>query len=1408
MTRGAFAIALVTLLFASGVRATRADGADGAEGAGPPVHPELSPHSAIVATIESRPISRLDLALGRAIEWLVRGDRERAYRLLQLAVEDSTFVPLDGSRLREQASVLMLLLSGQDGGSPGSSETRLDATSRELGDVEAAWRRWFETWEEGERLGWISTSLTGSGVDSSRHARGVALRAAGAALDARHLDESDRLYRVAEADLNAETADLRRLEALDDPLLLWRELASRDPRCSTLDRAAVDSSLAASLDSLARRPSEATPHPPQFSMLQRGRTSAIEILNEERQAEASSRRIFSLAMEAARTATEDRLRFERERAARLEYLRRRASDLALLEARRVELRAAIDSLSSAVDHTREGAHGRFELVRQQLLVRARSLGVAWDALRHSGAGLLRIDVEGPGRYDPMRSPDSLWCGALNGEIALSAAATNDLTRLAERAETMTDELWWRTLEARIEALRAALRGEDAEVANAALRLETRRAEWNDADAWQTLVARETSARDRVHAISAGHQALCHRLAASVIERTEARLLAEREGVAYGLTAVAYEQAVSGAALIAPARQRIAEFLEAWPTSRARGELRFRLADLTLLEAKQDFRDRMAAFLAAEPVRRGAPPVIETTLAAELYRSILAEDPAFPHRDAVLFQLGMIETDEGNPEGVPRLSELLRRYPNSSQAQAAWLRLGDVDFDNKRFAESIPSYQAVARGPDASLAAIARYKLGWALFQEDRFAEAARAFAGILSLEDETLARVTRRELKQEAEVCLVRSLARAGGVQVFTDIFPARDLAGDEVLRQLGLLYSDHALHAEALEVEALRLQRAPEGASALDAARRQVEIAAQANRGERLSMLRRDFAARFGPRSRWAPSTQIDSLRAEGSKFARDCLEALALERHRTARSAVTGSESARAGNASGEWAPVLSDYDALLQDWPTDRAAPRWRFLAGEAAAQCGRFDDARNFYREAARADTASFALEAAWQVVAVSDAAYESNQGSVSADTPTRSARAETLLEEAQHYREGHRGDPREADLLMREAEVAEREGNQARAAEAIELFTARHDDDSRVGLAYLQLARIETAREHLEAAARALEAASTRVERGDEALYEAAAAFESAKQDDDAARVLDRLRTEHPRSALVSESLLRTGEMERRRGRPLAAGAAYASFAKAYPNDADAAGALLGAADLFAEGGQVARADSLRLVYIDANPGDIRTASTVLADQARRALHELPEEARFTPLLDSEHPIARYLRWTARHADAAAPDLLAEIAFQKAEDQRPGYESCRLTLPLRKSVAQRKDELERLLAAYRRVIDFGVAPWSEAAAYRMGEALVGFCVALETSERPADLNGPDRRAYDGEVQRQAWSFSDRGEEVWSELLRASRESGDGGGWLQRTRAVLWPRIAARFLHCPEVAFPVIDASPSATARIER
>jgi hypothetical protein len=308
--------------------------------------------------------------------------------------------------------------------------------------------------------------------------------------------------------------------------------------------------------------------------------------------------------------------------------------------------------------------------------------------------------------------------------------------------------------------------------------------------------------------------------------------------------------------------------------------------------------------------------------------------------------------------------------------------------------------------------------------------------------------------------------------------------------------------------------------------------------------------------------------------------------------------------------------------------------------------------------------------------------------------------------------------------------------------------------------------------------------------------------------------------EFPRSGYVRDAHLQIAAIWEAAGERERSAEAYAVFAQRYSDDESGKDAWLKAADLFATAGLEARADTLRLAYIRRFPKDLETAMEILEPPARRELATVGPDRPVSKLLVTAGPkgktvpaptmLVAYLQRAQARPDLASRPLLAQLRFLEGEESHAAYAAERLRQPLATSIATKQKSLDRTLGLYRQAIDLGVAEWAHASTYRIGEALVAFGEAVERSERPADLQGDQLRAYEDVLLERSQPFYDRAEEVWSELLRQKARQSPEDPWIVKTQDRLWKRLADRFFYRAETEYPLVagDAPPRLKAEKAR
>jgi tetratricopeptide (TPR) repeat protein len=607
-------------------------------------------------------------------------------------------------------------------------------------------------------------------------------------------------------------------------------------------------------------------------------------------------------------------------------------------------------------------------------------------------------------------------------------------------------------------------------------------------------------------------------------------------------------------------------------------------------------------------------------------------------------------------------------------------------------------------------------------------------------------------------------------------------------------------------------------------------------------------MAPHFAPGSAWSKAQESDSVRAAGADFARASWKAVAEEQHRRAR----------ASKSPEDWRAALKLYDTVLSTWPDDRDAAVLELQAGEAAAQLGDYPEALRRYSAAARSDRDSLAARALWQRVAVTDAWYQASRATGAGGRAPlgRDSLGKAVISTADELLERFPDQPGAADLMWRQGNLSFAHGWYGRAARDLGRMAERYPNDPRApraaileadahfrrgafetaGAAYeraLEVARRARVDSLQRRAAQAIPVAYYRLAESDAAdasrsertakrfekvaarwpeyehahlaQYRAGLAYLEAGSPRDAVSAMETLIERFPKSEYVRDAHIQIAKTWEATGDEERSAAAYERFTARFPKDSSTADAWLKAADLYAKAGREDKAEALRLDYLRRHPADFEAAMEILEPLARRdlagATPELPisrlmaapRKKPGTPVRPSH--LFEYLQLAAKHPDLASKGLLAQVRFLEGEEAYGVYAAVPLRQPLAQSIAAKQKKLDTAIARYRLSVELGVPEWKHASTFRIGQALVAFGEALDRSERPADLQDDALRAYDDVVAGHAQGFYDRGEAVWSDLLRQQSPDAPGDEWITRAQQSLWRRLGGRFYFRPEVEFPL-------------
>lgn len=186
--------------------------------------------------------------------------------------------------------------------------------------------------------------------------------------------------------------------------------------------------------------------------------------------------------------------------------------------------------------------------------------------------------------------------------------------------------------------------------------------------------------------------------------------------------------------------------------------------------------------------------------------------------------------------------------------------------------------------------------------------------------------------------------------------------------------------------------------------------------------------------------------------------------------------------------------------------------------------------------------------------------------------------------------------------------------------------------------------------------------------------------------------------------------------------------------------------------------------------------------------AMEARHTLSELYRETGQLSKQ----RYWLTNIIAADADAGSqrtdrsryLAASAATVLADDDYQAFAAIQLTLPLKKSLKNKKAALNTVLAAYKRVTNYGVAEFATLATYRIGEIYRQLSRDLMDSQRPADLDALALEQYEILLEEQAFPFEEKAIDIHEANARRSWQ-GVYDKWTRQSFDALKKLLPARY-----------------------
>jgi cellulose synthase operon protein C len=781
-------------------------------------------------------------------------------------------------------------------------------------------------------------------------------------------------------------------------------------------------------------------------------------------------------------------------------------------------------------------------------------------------------------------------------------------------------------------------------------------------------------------------------------------------------------------------------------------------------------------------------------AIKLYTSLLKSYPDYPRNDQVLYQLARAYETTGQPEkALSTLDEILRRYPRSPSMDEVQFRRGELLFSSKQYRPAQDAYgYVVAHGDKSTFLTQSLYKHGWSLFKQGLNDDSLPSFAGVL---DRTML------TKQDHKLIPIEKLPRANReladdtlrVMAVTFSYDEDSVAAVDkflekhanpayapvIYSRLGDLYVEKERFQDAAAVYRAFATREPNSEYSPGLSMQAIEAYRKGGFTELVLEGKREYVALYNYGTTfWQGRNKADypNIAKELKINLKDVATYFHAEAQKTKK--------------ADQYLEAARWYRTYLESFPDDPESFGTNYLLSETLYSAGDFQGAAaeftktayNYPRNA-RSDDAAYAALGSY-------AKYEEKL-----DPAAKAEAHKAAVDAGVKFGTSFPEHPDSTGVLTRAAEDIFATQDLQRAIEVANLVLAHQPpaDQPKRRIAYtiigqsnfdlLNFAEAEknyiAARELLppndkmradfteRIASSVYRQGEAKQKAGDslgavddflrisqvagtskiaaQAEYDAGAQLINLKEWPRAIQVLERFRTNNPKSEYNADV---TKKLAVAYGETGQAGQAAVEFERIAMNPGESKDiqreANLQAADLYAKAGNTPKATTMLERFVVTYPTPVSDSI-----EARQKLLDIASAA---------HNTERVTYWQReivnadRNAGAGRTDrtqyLAAKATLALAASSRDAYRDIPLVLPLKASLAKKKKAMEAALAAYKGATDYRVAEVTTLATFEIAEIYRKLGQDILKSERPKKIAGDQLDEYNSLLEEQAFPFEEQ------------------------------------------------------------
>jgi tetratricopeptide (TPR) repeat protein len=837
-------------------------------------------------------------------------------------------------------------------------------------------------------------------------------------------------------------------------------------------------------------------------------------------------------------------------------------------------------------------------------------------------------------------------------------------------------------------------------------------------------------------------------------------------------------------------------------------------------------------------------------AIALYRKLLKQYPHYEHNDEVLYQMSRACEEQGQvEEAMQVMDRMVREYPHSRYIDEVQFRRAEYFFTRKRYLDAEDAYKSiVTMGASSLYYQLALYKLGWTFYKQELYDDALDRFIALLDYKvstgydfAQTADKAERKRMEDTFRVISL-SFSNTGGSKSVVEYFTTHGKRGyeDRVYSNLGEFYFDKRRYADAAATYNAYVSRNPFERVSPQFAMRVIEIQLAGGFPSLVIDAKKQFAATYGLKA--AYWRHFDpAARPEVLAWLKTNITDLAKHYHALYQSPEQAKEKKENFEEALHW------YREFLASFPKDPSSPAVNYLLADLLMENHSYDLAAREYEKTAyayprheKSSKAGYAAVYAWRQELAGAAAGEKDQvrrevvrSSLKfADTYPEHEKAAIVLgaaaDDLYDLREYAQAlaTAQKLNTVFPNADKEVKRGawdviahssfdlqrySDAEAAYVKLLGFVPEGDKERGALVdnlavsiYKQGEEAKARKDYRAAADHFLRvgalAPGSKVR--PDAEYDAAAALIQLKDWKAAAAVLTGFRDKFPGNKLQPKVTEKIAYVYKEDGRLTEAATEYERIERESRDEAVRREALLTAADLHAQAGDLERAIGVYRRYVEYFPHPAEPnleARTKIAEALKKKddqdayLAELGQIVAIDAAAGGERtPRTRYLAGNAAL-------VLAEQTFDQ-------FAEVKLVKPFKANLRRKKELMEKATKKFSQLLQYEVGEVTAGATFYLAEIYANFSKALLNSERPEGLGPVEREQYDLAIEEQAYPFEDKAIAVHKKNLELITV-GIYNEWVDKSLQKLAKFVPARY-DKPEEESAVVTSPDSYVFAIDR